>query len=164
MGFRLKVVNSCTIVTAQGSSYTGAVNANMVFKNLDTGATYSQTITWPQANISAANLPSPYGVYEVTVYEFGVEVVRRPLLLSCDIDCCLTKLTNELLDCECDCARCSVALAKAQKVFLLLKSAMSTLELAQTPTGSVNSGFYQDILEKYKKAREICDNSCGCNC
>ena len=46
---------------------------------------------------------------------------EKSVLLHCDIDCCLTKLTNELIDCACDCAKCASSLAKAQKVFLLLQ-------------------------------------------
>ena len=65
MGFRLKVANSCTIISAAGNSFTGASTGNMIFKNLDTGSTYSQTIAWSgtnqsgQANIAVTNLPSP---------------------------------------------------------------------------------------------------------
>ena len=49
---------------------------------------------------------------------------EKSALLHCDIDCCLTKLTNELIDCACDCAKCASSLAKAQKVYLLITSAM----------------------------------------
>ena len=49
-------------------------------------------------------------------------------------------------------------------VFLLLDSALSTVELTNTTQGQFNSGYYLDIAEKYKKAKSICDNSCGCDC
>ena len=43
----------------------------------------------------------------------------------------------------------------------VLQSAMSSIEIA----GEEQShSYYQEILKKYKKAREICDNSCGCDC
>ena len=169
MGFQLQVINSCTIVSASGTSY-GSSTGIITFTDLDSGTTYTQGITWSgaggsgQTNVLVSNLPASNGVYEVSLSEGGVEVARRALLLSCDIDCCLTKLTNELIDCACDCARCSVALLKAQKIFLLLKSAKSTVELTYTVAGSTNNGYYQDIVDKYKKARELCDNSCGCDC
>ena len=70
-------------------------------------------------------------------------------------------MTNELIDCSCDCARCSKTLAKAQKIYLLLESAASAVEIA---ADTQSDAYYQDILSKYKKAREICDNNCGCDC
>ena len=51
-----------------------------------------------------------------------------------------------------------------QKIFLLLQSALSAVDLANTMEGSVNMGYYIDILKKYKKAVELCDSSCGCDC
>jgi hypothetical protein len=168
MGFRVKSVNACKIVGVNAKSYTGALTANIVFKNLNTGTSTTHTLTYNagvgQVNILTSNLGADSGVFEVALLEGGIEVARRPLLLHCDIDCCLAKLTNEIIDCACDCPKCSSALAKAQKVFLLLQSAKSTVDIASTASGSVNSGYYKDILEKYNKARSICDNSCGCNC
>tara|TARA_R110002012_G_scaffold11848_3_gene52947 strand:- start:2142 stop:2648 length:507 start_codon:yes stop_codon:yes gene_type:complete len=168
MGFIVQSANSCEIVSVSANSYTGALTADLVFKNLNTNTSTTHTLTYSsgvgQLNILTSSLGSDTGVFEVTLLEGGVEVARRPLLLHCDIDCCLAKLTNEIIDCACDCPKCSSALAKAQKVFLLLQSALSTVELASTSAGSVNSGYYRDILEKYNKARSICDNSCGCNC
>ena len=170
MAFNIQVHNSCTILGVTAHSYTGAGTADIQFKNLSDGQIYTQTITYSgspltaQLNIAVENLTAPNGVFEVGLYEGGVEVARRPLLIHCDIDCCLAKLTNELIDCACDCPKCASSLAKAQKTFLLLQSALSTVELAYTTDGSFNSGYYQDILDKYKKAKSICDNSCGCNC
>tara|TARA_Y100001938_G_scaffold21293_1_gene27334 strand:+ start:3718 stop:4230 length:513 start_codon:yes stop_codon:yes gene_type:complete len=170
MAFNITVVNACKFLSVRAKSFTGAGSAQVDFKDLNTGTVYSQTLTYSgnplsgQMNVNVSNLPAANGVYEVGLYENSVEVARRPLIIHCDIDCCLAKLTNELIDCACDCPKCSSALAKAQKVFLLLQSAISTVGLASTTTGSFNSGYYQDILEKYKKARSICDNSCGCEC
>jgi hypothetical protein len=170
MGFQVKSVNACTIISMNARSFTGANSANVIFKNLDTGSIYTQVLNYSganlagQANVLVSNLPTSNGVYEVSLQEGGVEVAKRPLILHCDIDCCLSKLTNELIDCACDCPKCSSALAKAQKIFLLLQSALSSRDLATTPIGSMNSGYYQDILQKYLKAKSICDNSCGCNC
>tara|TARA_R100000315_G_C5165842_1_gene95613 strand:- start:54 stop:362 length:309 start_codon:yes stop_codon:yes gene_type:complete len=97
--------------------------------------------------------------------ENGIIVSSKALLIHCDIDCCIVKLTNELLACECDCPKCSSALAKAQKVFLLLQSANAKVdEVNSEPRGSTVTGHYEDISDKYKKAREICDGSCGCEC
>ena len=168
MGLQVQSLNACTLISISANSYTGALFADVIFKDLSTGSVFTTVMNYSggvgQINILVSSLPSPNGVYEVTLLEGGLEVARQPLLISCDIDCCLANLTNELIDCACDCPKCSSALAKAQKVFLLLQSAKSTIELASTDAGSTNSGYYYDILQKYLKAKQICDNSCGCNC
>ena len=170
MGFIVQSLNACTVISVNADSYTGHAPAEIKFTELDTGSVYTQILNYSgsplsgQTNILVSDLPASNGAYKVSLYESGAEVARRPLLLHCDIDCCLSKLTNELIDCACDCPKCSSALAKAQKVFLLLQSALSSAELATTQLGSRNSGYYTDILEKYLKAKSICDNSCGCNC
>ncbi len=168
MGLQVKSLNACTYVSVSANTYTGALSADVQFRDLNTGTVYTVTMNYAagvgQINVLVSALPVPNGAYEVTLLEGGAEVARTPLLLHCDIDCCLAKLTNELIDCACDCPKCSSALAKAQKVFLLLQSALSTVELALTEAGSTNSGYYLDILNKYNKAKSICDNSCGCNC
>lgn len=168
MAFQVIGMNACTFVNVSANSYTGAVSATVNFQDLNTGSLFSTILNYSggsgQINVLVSNLPAPNGVFEVTLMESGLEVARQPLILHCDIDCCLSKLTNELIDCACDCPKCSSALAKAQKVFLLLASAQSTVQLTSTPVGSTNSGYYKDILDKYNKAKSICDNSCGCNC
>jgi hypothetical protein len=101
----------------------------------------------------------------VTEGSGATPTMSKAVLVHCDIDCCLTKLTNELLACECDCPKCSSALAKAQKVYLLLQSAIAKVEeINSNPTGSTIMGEYEDIVDKYKKAKELCDGSCGCEC
>ena len=169
MAFNIKVLNSCKFLSVNASSYTGATIGDVVITGLGniTGS-YSTSITYDvstgkgKINIPTSNLPAANGVYKACLVEGGIEQSCKPVLIHCDIDCCLTKLTNELIDCACDCPKCSSALAKAQKVFLLLDSANSTLELAGSSTNS--SGYYEDIVNKYNKAKEICDNSCGCDC
>ena len=168
--FNVTSSNACTLISVTASSFSGALSANIIFKDLSSNSVYTQPLNYSgappsgQTNVLVSNLPAPNGAYEVSLLENNVEVARRPLLLHCDIDCCLAKLTNELIDCACDCPKCASALAKAQKVFLLLQSALSTVGLASTQSGSFNSGYYQDILQKYNKAKAICDESCGCNC
>jgi len=89
---------------------------------------------------------------------------EQAVLIHCDIDCCLSKLTNELITCSCDCAKCASSLAKAQKVFLLLKSADYAIVQANDAVSGLKAGFLQDAISKYLKAKEVCDDSCGCNC
>jgi|TARA_A100001201_G_scaffold37882_3_gene39767 hypothetical protein len=122
----------------------------------------SPAISYP---IPVNNLTVDYGIITVVLnVQNGGEIDRQTVLLHCDIDCCLTKLTNELIDCHCDCARCSKTLAKAQKVFLLLDSANYALVQANGVPLSQKPGFIDDANSKYLKAKEICDESCGCDC
>ena len=115
-------------------------------------------------NIPIESLNAKNGVFKVCITEGGTQYACKPTLIKCDIDCCLSKLTNELLDCACDCPKCASALAKAQKIFLLLQSSLSGVELGATASTITSAGYYNELVEKYKKAKEICDNSCGCDC
>lgn len=167
MALNIKVTNSCKILSINAGRYdTTATQADIVLTDMDGGGSYSVVMSYDAAgkgriNVPVENLTSPYGVFKVCLSENSIEYSCKPILLHCDIDCCLVKLTNELIDCSCDCPRCATALAKAQKIFLLLKSAESAVEIAGESQGT---GYFEDILAKYKKAKEICDNSCGCEC
>lgn len=172
MAFNITVTNDCKLLSIRAKSYIGGSSGEIQLTNYDTGAVMfpNATITFngPNSigivNVSVGDLSTPNGLYKVCLIENGVEQVCRPVLIHCDLDCCLTKLTNELLACACDCPRCSTTLAKAQKIFLLLHSANATVATASTTQGALNEGYYIDILEKYKKAVELCDSNCGCDC
>ena len=116
--------------------------------------------------IAVTDISVQYGIVMIQLKTTAGVKLGEPqaVLLHCDIDCCLTKLTNELIDCACDCARCSTSLAKAQKIFLLLTSADYAIRQANDAPTSSRPGFIQDANSKYLKAKEICDESCGCNC
>lgn len=118
------------------------------------------SVVTPVDNLSISN-----GVVKIEFYDSSnILDGTGSVLLHCDIDCCLAKLTNELIDCACDCARCASSLAKAQKVFLLIKSAEYALTQANLTSGTTQTGYLEDAYNKYTKAKEICDNSCGCDC
>ena len=169
----ITVISSCKYLFITSSAYTpGALGAEVYIRNLETGTTSSTspyTITYNGANntgqvmVNIEDLPGAGGVFEITIVEDGATVAKKLVLIHCDIDCCLVKLTNELIDCACDCARCSTALAKAQKIFLLLNSAKTAVENYNEIT-ITNSGYAVDAMNKYKKAKEICDATCGCDC
>ena len=167
MAFNINVANSCKLLSLRAKRYDAtSTQASIVFTDLETTATYSTVMAYDNTgkgnlNVPVANLPSANGVYKVCLSEGGIEYTCKPVLIKCNIDCCLTKLTNEIIDCSCDCPRCASALAKAQKVFLLLESAASAVEIAGV---TQSDAYFIDILEKYLKAKEICDNSCGCDC
>ena len=146
------------ITNAIGTNIAGGINTTF---SLTPGA---GAISYP---IPVVNLSVNYGVVIVTlVTTANNQELDEPqaVLLHCDIDCCLTKLTNELIDCACDCAKCATSLAKAQKIFLLLQSANYALIQANDSEASARPGFIQDANSKYLKAKEICDESCGCDC
>tara|TARA_R100000808_G_C2135617_1_gene143977 strand:+ start:703 stop:1230 length:528 start_codon:yes stop_codon:yes gene_type:complete len=175
MSLTIQVHNSCGMLTVRSRSYLPVPGASgeIQISNYDTGSvspltnptiTFSGGGGYGSLNIDVDNLSDANGLYKICLIEGGVEQVCKPVLISCNVDCCLTDLTNELLACACDCPKCASTLAKAQKIFLLLQSARSAVELAQTADGSVNMGYYKDILNKYKKAVELCDSSCGCDC
>ena len=169
MAFNITAFNSCKFLSVRVNAYDPAVtSADLVITNLDPNISGSYTAAVAYAdgkgsiNIPVSNLSAANGVFTVCVVESGVTKACKPVLLKCDIDCCLVKLTDELIDCSCDCPRCASTMAKAQKIFLLLASAQSAVEIAGTDV--TNTGYNKDILAKYKKAKEICDNSCGCDC
>ena len=145
------------ITDAIGTNIAGGINT--IF-SLTPG---SGVISYP---IPVVNLSVNYGVVIITLKTITGTVLGEPkaTLLHCDIDCCLTKLTNELIDCACDCAKCATSLAKAQKIFLLLQSANYALVQANDSEASARPGFIKDANSKYLKAKEICDDSCGCDC
>ncbi len=174
MALNIKVLNSCKFLAVTANRYDPTINqADIQVTNIDpnVGGTYTANMAYDattgkgRINIPITNLTASNGVFEVCQVEGGIKKACKPVVIHCDIDCCLTKLTNEIVDCSCDCPRCASALAKAQKVFLLLDSADSSTQIAST-TVSENgaSGYYLEILSKYNKAKEICDNSCGCDC
>ncbi len=169
MAFNVNIANSCKVITIRGKRYDAtSTQADITFTDIDSNSSITVVMNYDantgrgNIHVPTSNLPSDFGVYMVCLEEHSVQYACKPLLIKCDIECCLVKLTNELIDCSCDCPRCASALAKAQKIFLLLESAVSAVDLASTNVS--NKGYYEDILAKYKKAKEICDNSCGCDC
>ena len=176
MSLSLNAADSCkylsVIINYSSSSSTTILKLSVL--NVD-GNDVSGTVD-PTFTIAPGSGPISYPipVNELTIKngivvvvlktQEGVELSRDSVLLHCDIDCCLTKLTNELIDCACDCTKCASSLAKAQKVFLLLTSADYAITQANDSTSSARPGFIKDANSKYLKAKEVCDESCGCNC
>jgi hypothetical protein len=104
------------------------------------------------------------GVFTVQFYDTVTSLVTASsaIVVACDIDCCIAKQVNELIDCACECHRCSKALALAQEVYLLLYSAKVAAGKVDISTAA--GGYVLDAYKKYIKAKELCDLSCGCNC
>tara|TARA_R100000900_G_scaffold137762_1_gene116280 strand:+ start:237 stop:770 length:534 start_codon:yes stop_codon:yes gene_type:complete len=146
------------ILDADGSSVAGTVAPTFTI------TPGSGPISYP---IPVSDLTISNGIVTVVLTSQTGNAIpggQESALLHCDIDCCLTKLTNELIDCACDCAKCASSLAKAQKVYLLITSADYAIIQANEGSDSARPGFIKDAKTKYLKAKEICDESCGCNC
>ena len=165
-----KFISSTATYTNPTASY--PMTGYLIFKDYSgnsLGTSPAVTITNSGGNASVitpvSTLSISNGVINVEFYDNSNTLSgSKQILLHCDIDCCLAKLTNELIDCACDCAKCASSLAKAQKVFLLIKSAEYALTQAGLNSGGTQVGFLLDAHTKYTKAKEICDNSCGCDC
>ena len=172
MSLNVQAVSSCNYIAISSKSYVGGATGTIeVLDYPGQAVLYTATITFNgtgglgRINLDATNnLGYKNGLFIIRLIEGGTEQVRKPLLNHCDIDCCLAKLTNELLDCACDCAKCSSTLAKAQKIFLLLDAADTAISLVNQPNQYASGAIFSDIYEKYAKAKELCDNSCGCDC
>ena len=169
MAFNVKTVSSCKNISINVRPITTATTGSIKITSLTSGGvtTHSVAFSGPVTKLllPVSSLAASTGAFKLRLFEGTTKTSTKALLIHCDIDCCLTKLTNELLACECDCPKCASALSKAQKVFLLLQSAIATVEEVNSdPRGSTITGYYSDINDKYIKAKEICDNSCGCDC
>ena len=170
MALDINITNFCNDVSLAIIPISPATSGKVTITSLTSNISkkYSVTFSGPTTNlvIASASLPNDgEGAYMVKLEENGETTHSKAMLIHCNIDCCLTKLTNELLACDCDCPRCSKALAKAQKVYLLLQSAIAKVDEVNSLRDLGNeTGYFDDIQEKYKKAKEICDGSCGCDC
>ena len=103
------------------------------------------------------------GVMTISHLESGAVVSSTAVLVSCDILCCLAKKMEDLLDCNCECMKCSDDLVSAQKIFLLLKTAEAELATA-SGTLLERNAIIANAEKKYNKAAEMCSGHCGCNC
>jgi|TARA_R110000782_G_scaffold8677_7_gene28123 hypothetical protein len=176
MSLQVSASNSCDQINIIADYYSASTTTALTFAILNAQGQNILGISSPSFSVTAtsgvlsipfftADLTQDRGVVTVVSFINGAEKDRQTTILHCDIDCCLAKLTNELIDCSCDCARCSKTLAKAQKVMLLLKSAEYSVNQANTISNQpFMTGYITDAHNKYTKAREVCDNSCGCDC
>tara|TARA_R110000787_G_scaffold115506_3_gene225482 strand:+ start:36834 stop:37334 length:501 start_codon:yes stop_codon:yes gene_type:complete len=133
------------------SSVVGSVLITTAFTFSGIGASHT---------LSIPLVASSYGVFKVELKQNSILIASTAVVSHCDVDCCLATLTNSLLDCSCECTTCAPSLAKAQKVFLLIKSAE---DAALSYDGS-SSTYLTDAHNKYKKAVALCNLSCGCGC
>jgi hypothetical protein len=97
------------------------------------------------------------GVVVVSIVNSAGEVlVTKAAVATCQIDCCIAKLIESAINCTCKCDKCKEELDRAEKIFLLLQSAVYIAEA--TPNN------IKDAQDKYAKASELCTEVCACGC
>ena len=175
MALTVTASNTCEQINIVADYYSATTSAILTFGAFNASGVSILNITSPNFTITSnsgtisypllvSDLSLANGVVTIVSYINGAEKDRKSVLLGCNIDCCLAKLTNELVDCACDCPKCASSLAKAQKVMLLLKSAEYSLSQSNLRPNTLQTGYITDANNKYTKAKEVCDNSCGCDC
>lgn len=94
------------------------------------------------------------GLIQITVND-GANVSDYGVVGTCSVDCCIAKLTESAINCTCKCDKCKEELDRAKKIFLLLQSSIYAAEQALN---------FEDALDKYNKAKELCTEVCACGC
>lgn len=107
---------------------------------------------------------SQHGVYQIQAVDADNAVGKGAVMSACNLDCCITKKTNELLDCDCDCEKCSALLAQTQKIFIMKQAADYNLEKYNAKTGGYNIAYVSAAQAMYNKILAICNDTCGCDC
>lgn len=105
------------------------------------------------------------GVFVIDHIVDGEIYAKTAVLMACDVLCCIAHKIEELLDCDCDCNKCSPHFVEAQKIFLLLKVAESELATVDTE-GTIDQiqAVIDNAKRKYLTAQDMCAGHCGCNC
>ena len=85
----------------------------------------------------------------------GIVVIQKATVSTCQIDCCIAKLVESAINCTCKCDKCKEELDRAEKIFLLLQSAVYAAEVVEN---------IKDAQDKYAKANELCTEVCACGC
>ena len=103
------------------------------------------------------------GIITMLMQDSGGNTASSAILSSCELDCCLAQKVLDLTNCT-DCnPKCSDKLATAQKIFLYLESIRTMLSQLGNDVG-INEGIISQALDTYNAAKDLCSDSCGCNC
>jgi len=95
------------------------------------------------------------GVVAVTATDsITAAVVSGAAVSSCELYCCIAKLVESGISCTCNCSKCDDDIRTAEQIHLLVKSAES----------AATQGTVTDAIDKYTKAKSLCDTTCGCGC
>lgn len=169
MALPTNLISNCSSVTVTVTDTLSGASINDVLSIVDysgTFATVNQTVNGLPANgfmDDIITVPGN-GVFTIDFKQddgTGLTTVDTAgLVVACDIDCCLAAHVEELMGCSCDCPKCSTTLAKSQKIFLLLNSAIADAGLYNLS----NTGYILGAYNKYLKAKAMCTGLCGCDC
>lgn len=127
---------------------------------------YSYTFAGGAPNMRVFNasvIGGANGLFTISVKKAGTLTEKAAILLACDVLCCIAGKLNELLDCDCDCNKCSSDFVEAQKIFLLLKAAEHEIATASGSLEEVQA-LIDNANDKYLTAQDMCAGHCGCNC
>lgn len=103
------------------------------------------------------------GVFEVEGTDSAGDKAYAGALGKCALDCCIAKKVDKLLGCDCDCTKCNNTLIQAERVHLLTLGIETELRFIGG-NNTLNVAVFTRAKMKYKKALELCSDSCGCNC
>lgn len=169
MGLRISTTADCKkiVITVIGA-VVGEQNSVTVTNgdysysyNFSGGSSNTRVVTPSQLNIPGGE---GNGVFTVAHIANGDIVQIGAVLLACNVLCCLAAKMEGLIGCECEDSKCSEALNRAMKIFLLYKTASAELATSGG-AGSIQSvnAIISNAEKKYNKAVEMCGGHCGCN-
>lgn len=152
----IEVSNNCKLLKFK-ISVAGIVSdgENIVLRitnntnSVDVSAVVSGGYIITGATFETAGIVTYEVIYLSEVVKIGYTVS------SCEIDCCIAKLTESAINCTCKCDKCKEELDRAEKILLLLISAKHAAEVEQNK---------EDAIAKYNKAKEFCTEVCACGC
>ena len=156
----ISITPDCKVLTA---TITAALSTDLYAIDNHVTGTSGNTDTVGTVTISASNVAT----WVITAAQFGedfngvieINVAANNLysytVSSCEINCCISALVQQAIDCHCECDRCDEDLRTAEKVHLLIESAQHV---------TYSESNIADAVAKYRKAKEFCTASCACGC
>ena len=151
---------SLVVTGVQGSAQINITNgsySHSVQMNIPANGSVNQLL-YLMTTIGVQN-----GVFRITGTDAHGDEAQTGALGSCSLDCCIAKKVDKLLECGCGCLKCNDALTQAERVHLLIAGITADLANLSTSTAE-NAALWTTAEEKYKKALELCSDSCGCSC
>ena len=168
MNITTSITGDCRFMSIGVTGATPGGAVEIVVSNGSYSHTISTTVgslgTYSAAIYLTSTVGVQYGIFNTQATDVSTAATAYSGSLSkCELDCCIAKKVDSLLGCDCECTKCSDTLITADRVHLLIV-AIET-DLAQIGGDeAANTAIFTNSIEKYKKALELCSDSCGCNC
>jgi len=130
---------------------------------------YNSTVQLPSGGqvfgvtLSLDSIGVTNGIFKVKVTDAQGENQYDAALGKCDLNCCIAKKLDTILDCDCSCKKCNSDLLTAERIQLLILGIEADLAQIGSDTEK-NAAFYTTAERKYAKALELCSDDCGCSC